>query len=124
MNTVSWESSTCIRFPEMRHMPVDIAETDKQVIVRIELPGFKKEEINLNVAENKIEISATKRQEKVEKGEKYFRHEKKAGAIRRSFTLPTTVDSEKTKALFADGLLTILMPKSKEKKKRKKIEVK
>jgi HSP20 family protein len=113
-----------IRFPEMRRMPVNIAETNKQVIVKAELPGFKKEEINLNVTEGTIEISAAKRQEKVEEGEKYFRQEKKAGAIRRSFTLPAIVDPDKTEATLADSVLTIIMPKAKEIKKKKKVEVK
>ena len=113
-----------IRFPEMRRMPVNIAETDKQVIVKAELPGFKKEEINLNVTEGTIEISASKRQEKVEQGERYFRQEKKAGAIRRSFTLPAIVDPDKTEARLADSMLTIVMPKTVERKKRRKVEVK
>ncbi len=112
-----------LRFPEMRRMPINIFETDKQIIVKAELPGFKKEEINLNVTEGTIEISAAKQQEKVEEGEKYFRHEKKAGALKRAFTLPATVDPEKTEARLADGVLTIDMPKAKEIKKKKKVEV-
>lgn len=113
-----------VRFPEMRRMSVNIAETDKQVIVKAELPGFKKEEINLNVTEGTIEISAVKQQEKVEEGERYFRQEKKAGAIRRAFTLPATVDPDKAEARLEEGMLTIIIPKAVEKRKKKKIEVK
>ncbi len=113
-----------MRFPEMRHMPVNITETDKQVVVRAELPGFKKDEINLSVTEGTIEISAAKRQEKIERGERYYREEKKTGATRRLFTLPATVDPDKVEAQLADGVLTITMPKAKEIKKKKKVEVK
>ena len=112
-----------IRFPEMMRMPVNITETDKQVIVRAELPGFKREEIRLNVTEGTVEISAAKRQEKVERGEKYFRQEKKAGALKRSFTLPATVDPSRIEAQLADGVLTIAMPKAEKKKKRRRAEM-
>ena len=113
-----------VRFPEMRHMPVNITETDKQVVVRAELAGFKKNEINLSVTEGTIEISAAKRQEKIERGERYYREEKKTGAIRRSFTLPATVDPDRVEAQLVNGVLMVIMPKSKEVKKKKKVEVK
>ena len=112
-----------IRFPEMKHTSINMEETDKHVIVKAELPGFKKDEINLNVTEANIEISATKRKEKIDKGEKYFRQERKAGAIKRAFSLPTTVDPSKSEARFENDLLTIVMPKSKANKKGKKINV-
>ena len=89
------------------------------------MPGFKKEEINLNVTENAVEISAAKKEERIEKTEKSFRHEKSAEAFSRAFTLPEKVESDKVEAKLEDGLLTVIMPKLyAEKKKKKRIEIK
>jgi HSP20 family protein len=108
-----------------KQIPVSIGETDKQLIIRAEIPGFKKNEINLNVTENSIEISAVKKEEKIERTGRVFRQERKSGAIRRSFTLPSIVDPEKADAKLEDGLLTVVLPKIyQEKKKKKKLEIK
>ena len=116
-----------IPMPEMkiRTIPVNIGETSKEIIVRAELLGFKRNEINLNVTENTIEIRAAKKEERIEKTEKLFRQEKSVGAVSRAFTLPEKVDPNKVEAKLEDGLLTIIMPKLyPEKKKKKRIEIK
>ncbi|MEM7819787.1 MAG: Hsp20/alpha crystallin family protein [Candidatus Aenigmatarchaeota archaeon] len=115
-----------LTFPETRRtIPISIGQTDKEIIVRAELPGFKKDEINLNVTENYIEISAEKKEEKTKKTEHEFYHEKSVGTVKRAFTLPEHVDPEKTEAKLEDGILTIIMPKLyPETKKKKKIEIK
>jgi HSP20 family protein len=108
----------------MRTIPINIGETDKEIVVRAELPGFKKNEINLNVTENAVEISAAKKEERIEKTEKSFRRELSAGAVRRAFTLPENVDPDKIEAKLEDGLLTVIVPKLyPEKKKKKRIEI-
>ncbi len=112
-----------LRFPEMKKTSVNVAETDREIIVKAELPGFKKEEITLNVTDSMVEISAAKRQEKVEKGEKYYREERKAGALRRAFTLPATIDPDKAEAVLENDVLTIRMPKAKGRKKKRSIDV-
>jgi HSP20 family protein len=107
-----------------KSIPVNISTTDKDVVVQAELPGFKKDEINLNVTESFIEISAHKKQEKTEKTEKHFRQEMSTGSVKRAFTLPDKVDPDNAKAKLENGLLTIILPKlSIGKKKRKKVEI-
>jgi len=116
-----------ISTPEMRMrtIPINIGETAKEIIVRAELSGFKKNEVNLSVRENTIEIRATKKEEKIEKTEKLFRRERSAGALSRAFTLPEKVDPDRVEARLEDGLLTVVMPKLyPEKKKKKRIEIK
>ncbi len=112
-----------IKFTEMKRTRIWSTETDKKIIVKAELPEFKKDDINLNVTESTVEISAMKKREKIDQGEKYFRREKKAGGVRHVFTLPTTVDPEKTVAEYDNDVLTVTMPKSEKKKKRRKIEI-
>ena len=108
-----------------KNIPVSINETDRGILIRAELPGFKKNEINLIVTENTIDIYASKKEERLERTERVFRHEKTAEGLRRAFTLPEKVDPDKSKAKFEDGLLTIILPKiSQEKKKKKKLEIK
>ena len=108
-----------------RKIPININTTDKEIIVQAELPGFKKNEINLNVTESFIEISASKQQKKIERTENLFRQELSAGAIKRAFTLPDKVDPDNAKAKLEDGLLTVILSKLyPEKKKRKRLEIK
>ena len=117
-----------VSLPEFRierTIPISIGATDKEIVVRAELPGFKRNEINLNVTENTIDIFANKREERIERTERAFRQEKKYGTMRRAFTLPEKVDPDRADAKLEDGLLTIILPKIyQEKKKKKKIEIK
>ncbi len=117
-----------LEFPEIkmeRTMRVNVAETDKEVVVRVEVPGYKKDEVSVNVTENSIEISAFKREERVEKTERMFSHEKSAGAVRRAFTLPAKVNPEKAEAKLEEGILAVMLPKDKsDQKKRRRLDIK
>jgi HSP20 family protein len=102
---------------------VDIAENDKEYIVKAELPELKKEDVKVTVENGQLSISGERKFEKEEKGKKYHRVERSYGSFLRSFTLPEGVSGEKSTAEFKDGMLTVHLPKD-EKAKPKAIDVK
>lgn len=114
-----------IRLPETRLFEtemspsLDIFEDKNEVVVKAELPGMGKEDVNVNVTENTITISGEKKkEEKVEKKD-YYRFERSFGSFSRSFHLPAEVQTDKVKATFKNGVLEIRMPKTEEAKKKK-----
>jgi HSP20 family protein len=109
-------------FEEIESFPVDISETENEIIVRADLPGFSKDEVSVNATENTLTIEAKHRGEKKERGEKYYTVERKFGSFRRVISLPVEVEPEKAKARMKDGVLEVILPK-KEKKKGKEIKV-
>lgn len=102
---------------------VDIAERDNEYLVKVELPGVAKDEVKITLESNILTIRGEKKQEKDEKKGNYHRVERSYGSFQRSFTLPTSVRSENIDATYADGILTITLPKAEE-AKPKQIEVK
>jgi HSP20 family protein len=106
-----------------RTIPIDMAESDKELIIRAELPGFSKDELRLKVTPNALDISAEKKKISVEKGENFYKQEKVYGSARRVMSLPMEVKTEGVKAKFENGILEIVVPK-KEFKKREGKEVK
>ena len=110
---------------EIRKMPINVSETDKDVIIRADVPGFKKNEISLNVTENFMEIIAQKKEERMERTENTFRHERSSGSLRRAFTLPQLVDAERAEAKLENSMLIISIPKLyAAKRKKKRVEIK
>jgi HSP20 family protein len=102
---------------------VDIAEQENEYIVKMELAGVAKDDVKINLESNILTIKGEKKQEKEEKNKNFHRVERTYGSFQRSFTLPTTVKSEKIDAEFKDGVLSITLPKLEE-SKPKQIEVK
>ena len=103
---------------------VDIYEEGDNIVLKTELPGMAKNDLDINLTDDRITISGEKKkEEKVEK-KNYLRHERSFGSFKRSFALPTDVESDKAKASFIDGVLQVTIPKSAEaKKKEKKIKI-
>jgi len=102
---------------------VDIAEHDDEYNVKVELPGVNKEDVKITLENNILTIRGEKKQEKETKKENYHRVERSYGSFQRSFTLPTTVKSDRIDAVYKDGILSISLPKAEE-AKPKQIEVK
>jgi len=103
---------------------VDIFEEGDDIVVKTELPGMTKDDIEVNITENRITLSGEKKkEEKVEKRD-YYRLERSYGSFRRSFDLPAEVQTGKAKASFKNGVLEVRIPKTEEaKKKVQKVEI-
>jgi HSP20 family protein len=105
-----------MKFPEMGVVSpdMDIFEDGNDVVVKAEMPGMKKEDIEVNLTDDTVTVSGEKKkEEKVEKKD-YYRVERSYGSFSRSFRLPKEVQSDKAKATFKDGVLEIRVPKTPE----------
>jgi HSP20 family protein len=116
-------SDTTSAFTSAWIPPVDIAERDKDFVVRMELPGVAKEDVSITMQESVLTVKGEKKQEKESKGSDYHRAERSYGSFQRSFTLPTGVRAEGIDASFSDGVLNIFLPKAEE-ARPKQIDVK
>ena len=99
--------------------PVDIAEDADRISVTAELPGFKEEDVRIELQGDVLTISGERKRESEKNDRDYRRVERSYGEFRRSFTLPSSVDREKVKASFSDGLLRLELPKKPEAKPRR-----
>ena len=105
---------------ERAWMPaVDIRETDESLLMTAELPGMKKEDVNITFENNVLTISGERKFEKDEKRENYHRIERAYGEFSRSFSVPTNIDPKKVEAKFHDGVLEITLTKTPEARPRK-----
>lgn len=91
---------------------VDIIERDADVVVKAELPGVEKKNIDISVTENTVTIKGSSESREEKKEGDYHRSEIRRGSFARTLALPCTVDSEKVKAAFRDGILEITLPKT------------
>lgn len=118
-------------FPRLRttgveEVPIslDMYEEGDQVVVKAEVPGLKKEEIEVNFSEDVLTITGEKRKEEKVENKDYYRLERSYGTFSRSIRLPFDVQSDKASASFKDGVLEVRVPKSEEsKQKTRKITI-
>jgi HSP20 family protein len=96
---------------------VNISEDSDQYKVALAAPGLKKSDFNIKVDGNTITISSEKEETKEEKEVKFTRHEYSYSSFSRTFTLPDEVNQDKIEAVYADGVLTLTLPKREEAKK-------
>jgi HSP20 family protein len=94
----------------------NISETDKEYVIKAELPEVKKEDIDIRLADGVITISGERKYEKEHKDENDLRVESFYGTFARSFSLPDNVDAEKISAECKDGVLRVRIPKTQERK--------
>jgi HSP20 family protein len=93
-------------------MKVDVKEDEKGYSMHAEIPGVKKEDIQVDVNGNQVSIRAEVKQEKEDKqGEKVLHSERYYGMVSRSMQLPAEIDSQGVKAEYQDGVLNIVLPK-------------
>jgi HSP20 family protein len=91
---------------------VDIIDRTEDILVRAEVPGVKKEDLDVSVSDNLVTIRGTTRHEEEKKDEQYYRREMTRGEFSRSVSLPADVDSARAKASFKDGVLELTLPKT------------
>jgi HSP20 family protein len=101
---------------------VDIFETEGEIVVKAELPGIDRKDITLHLEKNVLTLKGERRFEKETKEENYHRIERAYGGFSRSFSIPATVDEDKIRADYRDGILKIALPK-KEQAKPKQIQI-
>lgn len=102
---------------------VDVYEEKDDIVVKAELPGMEKSDIEVNLADSQLTLKGEKKKEEKIEEENYFRSERSYGAFVRSVQLPTEVQADKVKAAFKNGILEVRLPKTEE-AKRKEIKVK
>ncbi len=101
---------------------VDVIDRDNEILVRAELPGVDKDNIEVTLSDNAVTIKgSTRKEEKEEKGD-FYRCEISSGSFSRTVGLPARVDSEHSKAVFKDGVLELKLAKT-EKASRRSIKI-
>ncbi len=103
---------------------VDVAESAKEVMVSVELPGLDEEDIDVSLARDVLTIRGEKRREEEERDRNYYRAERSYGTFSRSVPLPAQVDATRVDAVFRKGVLNVTLPKAGTVKGRKRITVK
>ncbi|MFG0286501.1 MAG: Hsp20/alpha crystallin family protein [Phycisphaerales bacterium JB039] len=104
-------------------LPLDISETDDAYVIRASLPGYKRDEVNVEVHEGVLTISGQHTEEHEETGERYHRRERRYGSVTRRLRLPDDLADTEPQAHLTDGVLEVRLPKA-EKTLPRRIEVK
>jgi HSP20 family protein len=102
---------------------VDITEDDRAYLLKVELPGVRKEDVHVTLEDGVLTVAGERKQEHEEKTRKFHRLERSYGSFSRSFGLPENIDPEKIEARFRDGILAVAIAKS-ESARPRQIEVK
>lgn len=100
----------------------ELIEEENHYMLSIDIPGMKKEDIKIEVADGNLIISGERKNEKRSEANQIHRYEKTYGSFKRSFVLPNTIAAEKVEARYEDGVLELYLPKT-EVAQAKKIEI-
>ena len=98
---------------------VDVYDKDDRLVIKAELPGIEKKDIEIDVKEGVLTLKGERSDENEVTEHNYYRKERTYGKFHRAFTLPESVDTEKIEANFKDGVLTVDIPKAEERKPKK-----
>ncbi|MDI9502934.1 MAG: Hsp20/alpha crystallin family protein [Peptoniphilaceae bacterium] len=116
------DSSVFDRNLMMDTFKLDVKETDQAYGIEAELPGIAKEEVSLDLVENRLTISVNREEQKDEEKENYIHRERKTSSMSRSVCL-RDADMEKATAKLENGILEVRIPKIEEAEKKKRIEI-
>jgi HSP20 family protein len=105
------------RWPQMRNLlderapSLDVIDRDNEIVVRAEVPGIDKEDLDVSLVDRRLTIKGSSRHEEKKEEDDYVRQEIRSGSFSRSVLLPAEVDSGKAKAVFKDGVVELTLPK-------------
>ncbi|NVF13633.1 Hsp20/alpha crystallin family protein [Vreelandella maris] len=116
MHPLRWDrlSALAPRLPR-----VDVLDRDTEVVVRAELPGIEREDLDVSVTERAVTIKGESHKESREEEGEYYRCEISSGSVLRTVELPCDIDADKAEANFRNGVLELTLPKIKEAHRRK-----
>ena len=102
-------------------MPAEVVETDDEIRFELEMPGFRQEDLDITLENNVLTIAGEKKAQREEgrKDSDYRLFERRYGRYQRSFTVPPTVRGDQCEADYADGVLSVRLPKAEEAKPRR-----
>ncbi|SHG90666.1 HSP20 family protein [Thermosyntropha lipolytica DSM 11003] len=109
-------------FYQPHYMKADIKENEKEYVVEVEMPGVNKEQVNIELRDDRLTVSVVQNEEIKEESANYIRRERRSGSMSRTFIVED-VDEEKVSAKLKDGVLTIILPKKNGARKNRKIEI-
>jgi HSP20 family protein len=96
----------------------DLYETSGEVIVKLDVPGFDEQELEIEVADHTLTVKGERKEEKEEKDKTFYLHERLERHFERRFTMPAEADLDRVKAVFGKGVLEVHVPKAEESKPR------
>jgi HSP20 family protein len=102
---------------------LDVSEKDNSFEIHVDIPGIESKDVDVQVLGNTVTISGSRKEEKEEKGKTFHRIERSSGSFSRTVTLPCEVNEKEVAAEYANGVLSVILPKS-ENAKPKKVNVK
>jgi HSP20 family protein len=103
---------------------IDIYETEKEIVAHCEIPGVeRKEDINIDIRDNLLEVRGAVKRAKEVREENYHRRERFQGSFHRAVTLPGPVIADASRASYRNGILQIVMPKAEPDTRRRNIEI-
>ncbi|HXK33468.1 MAG TPA: Hsp20/alpha crystallin family protein [Dehalococcoidia bacterium] len=94
------------------YFPVDLYETNDEVVVKASLPGVKPEDIDISVTGQVLTLKGESKEEHEEKAQNYYRRERRSGSFVRQLQLPTDVEPDRAEAVFEHGVLRLTLPKA------------
>ncbi len=124
MTLIPWDPFRGFEWPIEYELPtripyVDVIDSDNEYVVKAELPGLKKETLNIQVGTNELSLAAESNVETEEKGKTYLHRERAFSTFRRNIGFAESIDTGKVSASMAEGILEVKLPKLERKSERK-----
>ncbi len=124
MTLIPWDPFRGFEWPIEYELPtripyVDVIDSDNEYVVKAELPGLKKETLNIQVGTNELSLAAESNVETEEKGKTYLHRERAFSTFRRNIGFAESIDTKKVSASMAEGILEVRLPKLERRSERK-----